>query len=129
MGLADPISPDLLLIRTGFYKYRKEDIHTYCHKNPYLSPRAAGYLRKHFPTLRAIGIDCISIAYYANRESGRETHKILLKEDGFKGPPVLIIEDLYPPHERNERDELIVSPIFIEGIDSTPCTVIAILDD
>jgi kynurenine formamidase len=120
---------DILLIRTGFYKYRKDDIHTYCYKNPYLSLHAAEYLRKTFSTLKAIGIDCISIASYEKREIGREVHKTLLNSDEFKGSPIPIIEDLYLPHEIKELDELIISPIFIEGVDSAPCTVIGIIQD
>ena len=126
-SLMSSTDADILLIRTGFYKYRKKDI--YCYKNPYLSPRAAEYLRENFSTLKAIGIDCISISSYGKRDMGKKAHKILLKKDGFKGCPVLIIEDLYLPYEIKKLDELIVSPVFIKGIDSAPCTVIGIIQD
>lgn len=127
-GLTGSIDPDVIFIRTGFYRYRS-NIHTYCYKNPFLSPDAAEYLRNNFPTIKAIGIDCISISSFGSREEGRETHKILLKEDGFKGGPILLIEDLYIPFELTRLDEVIVSPIFIEGIDSVPCTVIGVIND
>jgi kynurenine formamidase len=128
---------DMLLIRTGFYKYRTiqssdlnpQSLYTYSHKNPYLSPKAAEWLRNNHPDIRAIGIDCISISSHEKRDIGKEAHKILLKKDGFKGEPVLIIEDLYLPYEIKKLDELIVSPIFMESVDSSPCTVIGIMQD
>lgn len=120
---------DMLLIRTGFYKYRKDDIHAYCYKNPYLSPKTAEWIRNTHPKIKAIGIDCISIASYEERKIGKEVHKILLDSDKFKSSPVLIIEDLNLPYKVKKLDELIISPVFIEGIDSAPCTVIGIIND
>jgi len=120
---------DLILIRTGFHKYRSEDVYTYCYKNPCFLPETAVWIRNNFPNMRAIGIDCISIASHSHRELGRETHKILLKEDGFRSSSFLILEDLRLSYEIKKIDELIVSPVFIEGIDSTPCTVIGVIND
>ncbi len=128
---------DLLLIRTGFHRYRTaqssvlspQSFSVYCHKNPYLSPEAAEWIRNNFPKMRAIGIDCISIASHSYRKQGRETHKILLSEDWFSGPAVLILEDLYLPYEIKKIDEIIVCPVFIEGVDSAPCTVIGVFED
>jgi len=126
-ALSDLTDPDMLLIRTGFLKCRNQETYTYGHKNPYLSPNAARWIRDKFPYIKAIGIDCISISSYANREMGRKTHRVLLKEDGFKGLSVLIIEDLYIPYEISKLDELMVSSIYIEGIDSARCTVIGVV--
>lgn len=122
---------DLLLIRTGFQKYRSdsnqnvENFDIYSCKNPCLSPKAAGWLRNNFSNIRAIGIDCISIASYAHRDLGRETHRVLL-ENTAKGSPVLIIEDLNLSNQINHFEEVIVAPLYIEDIDSAPCTVIGV---
>ncbi len=120
---------DAVLIRTGFHKYRRTDAKAYCYKNPYLSVAAAGWIRKKFYKLRAIGIDCISISSYANRKEGMEVHKILLKKKGFGTSPVLILEALNLDYKIEKIDELIVAPIFIEGVDSAPCTVIGLIYD
>ncbi len=136
-GLMNSNDADILLIRTGFHKYRisqssaltPQSLYNYCYKNPYLSPDTAEWIRNNLPDVKAIGIDCISISSFEKRKCGRETHKILLKEDGFKGPPILIVEDLYIPYEIHKLDEVIVSPIYIESVDSSPCTVIGIIKD
>ena len=124
-----PPETDFLLIRTGFSGFRNADVHIYSYKNPCFSPQTAEWIRKNYPNIRAVGVDCISVSSRAHRDLGRETHKILLKEDGFKGEPVLIVEDLYIPSEINRLDELMVVPIFIESIDSAPCTVIGVVID
>ena len=118
---------DLLLIRTGFYHYRKNN-DIYCNKNPYLSPEAAFWLRNNCPRLRAIGIDCISIASHLHREAGRRSHKILLQRNGFNGPAALILEDMCIPRRIKKLAQVIVAPFFIEGVDSAPCTIIGKYD-
>lgn len=120
---------DLLLIRTGFYKYRLQKTNKYCYRNPYMSISTAKWIRQDHPSIRAIGIDCISISSYANRLIGRETHKTLLKSSDYKKQSVLIIEDLCMPPQLKKIDEVMVFPIFVKGIDSAPCTVIGVTND
>lgn len=145
MIIADDLShhinrsdPDLLLIRTGFNKYRAErpvDYNSeapgyiYCNKNPYLSAEAAVWLREQHKSIKAIGVDCISIASHAHREIGRETHRILLKESDSVGQPILIIEDMNLSGDLKHLHEVIIAPLFIENADSTPCTVIGLIND
>jgi len=119
---------DLLLIRTGFFKHRNKHNDLYCYKNPCIHPKAAKWLRTNHPHLKAIGIDCISVSSYANRELGRETHRIFLRNSA-KRSPILIIEDIYIPYGVKKLDEVAVFPILIENIDSAPCAVIGILND
>lgn len=118
---------DLLLLRTGFSKFRKKGI--YCTSNPYISCAVADWLRRNFPRLRAIGIDCISVSSYAHRGEGTKTHRILLKKTGYPGPPLLIIEDLFLPSAIRCLTEVMVFPLYIKGVDSSPCTVIGLSDD
>ncbi len=111
---------DLLLIRTGFYGYRNNDRHTYCFRNPALSPEAARWIRDDYPNIHAIGIDCISVSSYGSRNLGKETHKILLQSNGFDGPPVLILEDVDLSSDLNGLKEVLVIPLCLTGIDSAP---------
>ncbi len=120
---------DILLIRTGIYTYRQKDPETYSYKNPCVSPKLALYLRENFPNLRAIGLDSISVASRSNRSLGKETHQILLDETRFDGPALLILEDMDLSRDIKRIKELIVSPLFIDGVDSAPVTVFGVLID
>jgi len=120
---------DILLIRTGFSRYRKNDPDLYSNKNPFLSPEAAEWLRGKFPNLKALGVDCISITSCVNREAGRKSHKILLDDTRIGSSPVLIVEDLDLSLAGERLDNVMVAPIFIEGLDSAPCTAIGVIDD
>ena len=111
-------SIDLLLIRTGFEKYRSQDI--YWQEGPGLGPDLANHIIKLYPKLRAIGLDCISISSMQHREEGRVAHKILLEQG------LLIFEDMsLPGVGENERLERVMAfPLrFING-DGAPCTII-----
>jgi len=118
---------DILILRTGFQRYRNSKKSLYCFKNPCLSPDAAAWLRKTYPSMHAVATDCISIASYAHRELGRETHRILLHE--HNGKSILIIEDMFLPADADKIKEILVSPWRIHGIDSAPCNVIGIYND
>ncbi|MFC1621041.1 cyclase family protein [Candidatus Omnitrophota bacterium] len=111
---------DLLLLRTGFHKYKRKSL--YGTRNPGISPGAAKFIRARLKNIRCIGIDSISVSPYKNRELGRETHEIFLKA-GPKGDPVCLIEDMDLSENLNGLKEVFVSPLFIEDVDSAPCTV------
>ena len=125
---------DLLLIRTGFSKYRipvVRECHNdlYCSKNPYLHSDAAQMLREHYAGIKAIGIDCISIGSHANRDMGRRAHEILLSTGKYKKDPILIIEDMFIPEGPSRVEEIVVVPLYCEGIDSSPCTILGFVSD
>jgi arylformamidase len=117
---------DIILIRTGFSKYRKTNPRMYCNNGPFISANAAHWLRDSFPSLRAVGIDFISVASPAARDAGRETHRIFLKEESREKKTVLLIEDMYIPPKIKTIGQIMVVPFFVKGIDSAPCTVIGI---
>ena len=50
---------DILLIRTGYEKYRNNE--KYWAKNPGISAEMASILRSDFPSVRAVGMDIISV--------------------------------------------------------------------
>ena len=115
---------DLLLIRTGWGAVRSTEPERYAAEGPGVSAEACEYLIGQ-PGLKAIALDCISLAAYRRLEpDGIVAHQILCgvgRGDRF----VIIIEDIdlaaYP--ERARRVYAI--PLFPEGADSSPCTVFA----
>jgi len=109
---------DALLIRTGVQKLRDEDPITFACDGVYLTPEAAEYIVEELNNLRALGLDAISISSPKHREEGRKSHKKLLTGRDF-----LIIEDMNLMGKPKNLKQLIISPIMIEGIDSSPCTV------
>jgi len=118
---------DLLLLRTGFTHHRESEPLRYQERNPGLSTKVARYLSdQRFHRLRAVGIDCISMAATAHLQEGVEAHKVLFNKSSPQ--PVLLIEDLDLSGDLTHLKRVIVAPLFIEGLDSGPCTVIAELD-
>lgn len=111
---------DILLIKTGFQKFRASDPERYSMHNPGLSSSAASYIVKNFPRLRALGLDTISLSSVDHREDGRLSHKILLSGRDF-----FIVEDMDLAKLTESPKMIIVVPLFIEGIDSAPCVVLA----
>ena len=111
---------DVLLLRTGFGSKRQTPAYL---NNPHLTEDAARFLRS-LPTLRAIGLDCLSITNPAMQALGDRVHRILLDE-APDGKPVVIIEDL----DLRDADRVshfrrvFVVPLFVEGVDGMPCTV------
>lgn len=120
---------DFLFIKTGFSRFRAHAPDIYCTKNPYISLAAADWLRVRFPSIRGIGIDCISISSVSNKTEGRKAHKIFLRESEAGNSTIFLIEDLYIPSDVNQIRKVMVFPLFVKDIDSAPCTVIGVLDD
>ncbi|MCS7135833.1 MAG: cyclase family protein [Nitrososphaerota archaeon] len=111
---------DILLIKTGFQRFRSSDPERYSMHNPGLSSKAASYIVRNFPKLRALGLDTISLSSVDHREDGRLSHKILLSGRDF-----FIIEDMDLSELTESPKMVIVVPLFIEGVDSAPCVVLA----
>lgn len=116
--------PDLILIRTGMGQYRKEN--NYWEANPGLNPGLGRELRSSCPSLRAVGVDFISISSWKNREAGREAHREFLNPSP-PGSPIILIEDMdLSPLTVNTRVlRLFALPIRVEDGDGAPCTVLA----
>ena len=112
---------DFIGIRTGFGQYRHTNPERYIRHNPGLSHQAANWLVTRLPNLRAIAVDLISITSAAHAEAGWKAHRILLSPDN----PRLIIEDVNLPFDLPPIKRIIVAPLFIEGIDSCWCSVLA----
>ncbi len=113
---------DLLLIRTGFSQYREKK--KYKFSNPVIFPDAARLIRSDYENIRAIGIDTISISSCHHRKLGAETHKIFFCNEGYKGSPILLIEDMNLSENLESLKKVFAIPLVVEGVDSMPCTVI-----
>ena len=112
---------DLLILKTGFQSFRTKE--EYCCHNPGISSGVGLWLREHFPAVRAIGFDFISLSSYQNRPEGRLAHKAFLDPQG-RGHPIIIIEDMDLEKDLTKVERVIVVPLLVQGIDSAPCTVI-----
>jgi arylformamidase len=119
------VGRDLLLIRTGYGKYRSPDPERYRFHGPGFSVAAARFVRECFPTVRCIGMDTISFACIAHLEEGMEAHRVLLSPPGSR---FLLIEDMNLDFDFSNLRELWVMPWLVEGIDSAPCTVLGLLE-
>lgn len=109
---------DLLFIKTGFEKHRNRPV--YWRNSPALDDKLAGWLKKSCPSIRAIGIDFISISNIKNRDLGRQAHR------SFLGSGILLIEDMRLRNIKGAPGSVIVAPLFLENADAAPCTVLAI---
>jgi arylformamidase len=113
------VQADILFIRTGFQRYRDADPIKYSSENPGVSADAAKYLVG-FRGLRALGLDFISLSSAPHREEGRAAHRELLTSRDF-----FIVEDMDLKQYPDAVSRVIVVPLFVEGVDSAPCTVLA----
>lgn len=116
--------PDIILIKTGMGQYREQKV--YWEANPGLSLDLGGELRARFPSLRAVGIDFISISSWQNRAAGREAHRAFL-DPAVPGKPIILIEDMdFSLLNNNTRIQKVIAlPLRVENGDGAPCSVIA----
>ncbi len=111
----------LLLVRTGFERYRVSDSEIYRLYNPGFTAEAAWALRKH-RQLRAVGVDLVSISPYQNRAVGREAHRAFFAP--VPGDEFVLLEDVHLAGIRCP-DRVIVEPIFRMPIDASPVVIVA----
>ncbi len=118
------MSTDLLLLCSGLSRLRGST--AYSRNNPGLHPEIGFWLRKHYPNLRAIGIDWISISSFQQRDLGKKAHQAFLNPKA-PGHPILIVEDMNLSGGLKQLKQALIIPLIIEGIDSAPCTAIGVL--
>lgn len=119
---------DALLIRSGFSAMRVQDNRTYSEQGPAVSSRAAQLIVDRYQNLKAVGMDWISLSSPLHLEDGIKAHQIMLGHTGAQ--PVLIVEDIDLSDIVPEKLETVFAlPLFVEGIDSAPVTVLAKLSD
>jgi kynurenine formamidase len=117
-----PMDPDILLLRSGLEQQRGSK-EVYEREGLGLDAEAARLLRDRSPALRAIGMDWLSLCSLRHVEAGVEAHRVLL--DDRDRAPILIIEDmrLEPVGDLRLR-RVIAAPLFVDGLDGSPCTVL-----
>ncbi len=113
---------DLILIRTGYEKYRKEE--KYWNDNPGLAPELANYFRKKYTKLRCVGFDFISLTSWKFRKEGRLSHSEFLAPKKTE-KPILVIEDMKLNDLCSKINLVIVSPLFVEDGNGGAVTVFA----
>jgi kynurenine formamidase len=115
---------DLLLLRTGWSRIRKSDPVRYAHEGPGVSPEACTYLIDGFPELKALALDCISLAAYRRIDpEGIVAHQILCGV-GRGDRYVIIVEDLDLGAYPDDPARVYAIPLFPQETDSSPCTVV-----
>ena len=119
---------DLLLIRSGFSRMREEDSGVYSAQGPCVSADAARLITEKYGNLKAVGLDWISLSSPLHIEDGVLAHQIMLGKQGKA--PVLIIEDIdLRGLDADKLESVFALPVFIEGIDSAPVTILAKIKD
>jgi len=119
------IGYEILVVKTGICHRRESP--GFWAENYGFHPDIANYLREHFPNIRVIGFDSISVSSLTDRMLGREAHKRFLDPKN----PILLLEDM-DLRELNKNStirELIISPLRISKCDGLPCTVFGVWDD
>ncbi len=116
---------DILLLHTGWSAVRARDPRRYAWEGPGLHPESARFLVENFPELRAIAIDAVSIGSPKYQDEAVETHRILTGVGRSDGRFLLIFEDLRIDPDLDSAVRIYAWPLFIEGSDGSPCTVVA----
>jgi len=114
---------DLLLIYTGFSKYRFNDTERYVKKSPGFSVGGAKYITEKFPNIRSIGVDLMGIEnIMEGRNTGWKVHKILLGSNSS----YFHIEDMnIAPAVGKKLKRVYVAPIRMIGTEASPVTIVA----
>ena len=109
---------ELLLLKTGFEKLRNKAV--YWKDSPALDDSLAVALKKACPSIRAVGIDFISITNLKNRELGRLAHKAFLSRGIF------LLEDMKLKNLKTAPGFIIVAPLLVDQAEGAPSTVLAV---
>ena len=115
--LGDIKDCELFLIKTNFEKYRTDKV--YWKNSPGLHPDIAPWLKEKCPSIRAIGVDFISISNLNKRNLGRDAHRSFLENN------ILIVEDMKLSEALKAPGKVIIAPLLAEEADGSPCTVFA----
>ena len=119
---------DLLLVRSGFSAMRASDNRAYSEEGPAISARAAELIVERYQNLKAVGMDWISLSSPLHLEDGIRALQIMIGKTGADA--VLLIEDIdLSGLDPDTLETVFALPLFIEGIDSAPVTILAKIRD
>ncbi len=116
---------DLVLLRTGWSAQRVADPGRYPGEGPLLHPSAAQWLIDAHPRLRAIATDAISIGSPRFPAESVASHHALTGVGRDDGRFILIYEDVAMPPELSRVARVFGWPLFIDGSDGSPVTLVA----
>jgi arylformamidase len=116
-----PRDADLVLLRTGYEAYRMEE--RYWARNPGLTQALGEWFRRERPSVRAVGIDVISVTARAHRMEGRLAHRAFLDPEEA-GSPVLLLEDVALHRVTGQLKGVCVAPLRVQSGDGGPCTIL-----
>ena len=116
---------DLALLLTGWGRHRATDPERYVERGPLLHPDAARWLVDRHPDLRAIATDGVSIGSPAHPSETVETHRILAGTGRPDGRFALVYEDVAMDERVDHAIRVFAWPLFIEGADGSPVTIVA----
>lgn len=114
---------EMALFNFGYGRIRRSDPEKYSLKSPGFGPEAAEWLRVNFPKLRAIGMDVPSFSVIAHIEETMKAHNIVLMQRDRK---LILIEEMNLEQDLDGLREVRVNPWLVEGMDSSPCTIIGL---
>ncbi len=110
---------EFLILKTDFQSFRTSDI--YWKNGPGIHPDVATYLRDHFPALRYIGFDFLSLTSFSQREIGREAHRAFLKHPTH---PICIIEDMNLSSLHTSPEKATILPFMVDAADGSPVSIL-----
>ena len=126
---ADKIAQcDLLIFRTGQYKFHKDDVKAYEEKGAAVSAEAAEYLVKNFKNIKSVMMDFVSLANPSDTQDGNIAHRWLLGKwtDNF----ICIIEDAdLSDVDADKLVKVIGLPLIMENVDSCQVTIVGCYED
>ncbi len=108
---------ELLIIRTGFERYRNKDL--YWQKSPVFHNDLGEFFENNFVSLTAIAFDCISLSSLCDRDIGRIAHKEILERD------IRIFEDVSLLKVKGDLDTVWCFPLMLSKSDGAPVTMLA----
>lgn len=113
----------LLLLRTGFVKYKFTEPDRYASEGVSLHPEFCRYLNEEFPELVCIGMDFLSVASPTN-DYGIEAHHWLL--GNYNDHIICAIEDMPLDDLADHKIKLItLGPLRVVGVDSSQLCAMA----
>jgi arylformamidase len=121
---AAPVDTDLVLLRSGFGKFRGDE-RRYVDRSPGFGPEAAEFLMQRFPLLKALAMDFMSVSSPAHESEGAEAHRVFLGCTQYAARPILLVEDALLPDTMPPLLRVFVIPWMFDGLDSAPCTMFA----
>ncbi len=115
---------DILLLRLGYGPVRQREPQRYLARCPGFGVAGAEYLRQELPGLRAVGMDVPSFACIEHLAQTMQAHNVVLEGTGRR---FLLIEDMDLDKDLSALSQVLLVPWLMDGVDSTPCTVLGMI--